>query len=63
MVLDWRQRATTRAQVRIQIEDTLDEGLPPAYSKEIYEAKCAALFEHMYESYMGEGKSVYTGAA
>ena len=63
LVLDWRQRATTRAQVRIQIEDTLDEGLPPAYSKEIYEAKCAALFEHMYESYMGEGKSVYTGAA
>jgi type I restriction enzyme R subunit len=63
LVLDWRQRASTRAQVRLQIEDTLDQGLPRAYSKELYEEKCTVLFEHMYESYMGDGKSVYTGAA
>ncbi|MHB8742207.1 MAG: type I restriction endonuclease subunit R [Sulfuricaulis sp.] len=62
LVLDWRQRASTRAQVRLQIEDTLDQGLPRAYSKELYEQKCTVLFEHMYESYMGDGKSVYTGA-
>ena len=60
LVLDWRQRASTRAQVRLQIEDTLDQGLPRAYSKELYEQKCTVLFEHMYESYMGDGKSVYT---
>jgi type I restriction enzyme R subunit len=46
--------------VRLQIEDTLDQGLPRAYSKELYEQKCTVLFEHMYESYMGDGNSVYT---
>jgi type I restriction enzyme, R subunit len=61
LVLDWRQRASTRAQVRLQIEDTLDQGLPRAYTKELYEEKCTVLFEHMCESYMGDGKSVYSG--
>jgi type I restriction enzyme R subunit len=45
--------------VKIEIENALDEGLPRAYSKEIYEAKCAAVFEHVYQSYQGEGRSVY----
>jgi type I restriction enzyme R subunit len=48
--------------VRLAIEDALDDGLPRAYSKELYETKCAAVFEHVYESYQGEGKSVYTTA-
>jgi type I restriction enzyme R subunit len=60
LVLGWRLKIGARAQVRLAIEDTLDEGLPRAYSKEIYETKCAAVFEHVYESYQGEGKSVYT---
>ncbi|MDP2156677.1 MAG: HsdR family type I site-specific deoxyribonuclease, partial [Nitrospirota bacterium] len=63
LVLDWRTRSATRAQVRIQIEDVLDDGLPRAYSKALYQAKCATLFEHVYESYYGEGKSIYMGAA
>ena len=42
------------------IEDALDDGLPRAYSKDLYETKCSAVFEHVYESYQGEGKSVYT---
>jgi type I restriction enzyme, R subunit len=41
----------------------LDEGLPRAYSKEIYATKCTAIFEHVYESYQGEGKSVYSVGA
>ena len=32
---------------------------PRAYSKEVYEAKCSAVFEHVYQSYQGEGESVY----
>ncbi len=63
LVLDWRQRGAARARVRLQIEDILDEGLPRAYSKELYESKVSAVFEHMYESYMGDGKSVYSGVA
>lgn len=59
LVLGWRQKISTRARVKIEIENALDEGLPRAYSKEIYETKCAAVFEHVYQSYQGEGRSVY----
>jgi len=62
LVLGWRQKVQARAKVRIQIEDTLDS-LPRVYSKETYQTKCNALFEHVYESYMGDGKSSYTEAA
>jgi len=60
LVIGWRQRVGSRARVRLAIEDALDDGLPRAYSNELYETKCAAVFEHVYESYQGEGKSVYT---
>ena len=63
LVLGWRQKAQARAGVRLAIEDGLDEGLPRAYTKETYQTKCNALFEHGYESYMGDGKSSYTDAA
>lgn len=59
LVLDWRQKSQARAQVRIAIEDALDDGLPPPYTKDLYQRKVGALFEHVYESYRGEGASVY----
>jgi len=45
--------------VRVEIENVLDEGLPRAYSKELYESKCNTVFEHVFESYQGEGRSVF----
>ncbi len=48
--------------MRIEIEDTLDN-LPRAYGKELYETKCATLFEHVYEAYRGDGGSVFSDAA
>jgi type I restriction enzyme R subunit len=60
LVLGWRLKVGARAQVRLAIEDALDDGLPRAYSKDLYQTKCTAVFEHVYESYQGEGKSVYT---
>jgi type I restriction enzyme R subunit len=63
IVLDWRQKAQARARVRLAIEDALDDGLPKAYSTELYEEKVAAVFEHVYESYFGEGKSIYGAVA
>jgi type I restriction enzyme, R subunit len=63
LVIGWRQRVGSRARVRLAIEDALDDGLPRAYSKEVFENKCSAVFEHVYESYQGEGKSVYSGSA
>jgi type I restriction enzyme R subunit len=60
LVIGWRQKVGSRARVRLAIEDTLDHGLPRAYSKDLYQTKCSVVFEHVYESYQGEGKSVYT---
>jgi len=50
LTLDWRQKASARASVLTAIKDTLDEGLPRAYTPEIYEKKCSTLFEHIYEA-------------
>jgi type I restriction enzyme, R subunit len=50
LVVDWRQRAQARAQVRLAIEDSLDDGLPRSYSPELYKQKCSALFEHVFEN-------------
>ena len=51
LVLDWRQRAQSRAQVRLPIEDTLDEGLPRAFTPDIYQQKVAVLFEHVFQRF------------
>ena len=60
LVLDWRQRVGARATVRQAIEKELDDGLPRAYTPELYQTKVSAVFEHVFESYQGEGSSVYT---
>ena len=39
----------------LAIEDTLDNGLPRAFTPELYRNKCAAIFEHIYESYPERG--------
>ncbi len=63
LVLEWRAQTQTRARVIETIKDTLDTGLPGKYSKELYAGKCSALFEHVFESYQGEGASIYTTTA
>jgi type I restriction enzyme R subunit len=62
LVLGWRQKFQVRARVQRAIEETLDSGLPRAYDKPLFVSKCTAVFEHVYESYQGDGQSVYTGA-
>jgi hypothetical protein len=59
LVLNWRQKAAARAQVRLAIEDALESGLPAAYERPLFEQKCAALFEHIYESYPERDMNVY----
>jgi type I restriction enzyme R subunit len=51
LVLNWRQKAQARAQVKLVIEDTLDEGLPRAYTPDLYKSKCTVLFEHVFETF------------
>ena len=59
LVLNWRQKAAARSQLKLTIEDTLDTGLPRAYTPELYHQKCAAVFEHVYESYPERNAGVY----
>ena len=63
LVINWRQKASARSQVRLAIEDVLDTGLPRAYSPEVYRHKCGAVFEHFYESYPERDAGVYGAAA
>lgn len=51
LVVNWRQKSTARSQLKLTIEDTLDVGLPRAYTPALYNQKCSAVFEHVYESY------------
>jgi type I restriction enzyme R subunit len=58
LVLDWRKKQQTRAAVYSTVKTVLDD-LPRVYSKERFEEKCEAVFRHVYDSYSGEGRSVY----
>lgn len=62
LVLDWRKRQQTRASVRQCIEIELDK-LPPAYARDVYQRNCDLAYQHVYDAYFGEGRSVYASAA
>jgi len=59
LVLNWRQKAAARSQIKLAIEDALDAGLPTAYTPALFQQKCAAVFEHVYESYPERDAGVY----
>jgi type I restriction enzyme, R subunit len=59
LVLDWRKRQESRAQVRVTIEEVLDRGLPEVYTRELFARKTEAVFHHIYESYFGAGRGIY----
>jgi type I restriction enzyme R subunit len=63
LVLDWRKRQQSRAQVRVSIETVLDHGLPPIYLPPIYQQKSEALYQHVYDSYFGVGQSIYASTS
>ncbi len=59
LVLDWRKKQQSRADVRVTIQDVLAD-LPECYSEELYYQKCDVVYQHIYESYYGEDNSIYT---
>ncbi len=63
LVVEWRQKAAARSTLRLAIEDTLDGGLPQTYTRELFEQKCSALFEHVYERYPQRGGAAGGAAA
>lgn len=62
LVLDWRRKAETVADVRVAIRDTLDELPQEPYPRPIYEAKVQAVFEHVSSAYGNDGTSAYDEA-
>jgi type I restriction enzyme, R subunit len=62
LVLDWRKRQQSRQGVRLYIEQQLDT-LPPVYTTDLYEVKCDLTYRHVFDSYFGEGKSLYSELA
>jgi len=58
LVLDWRKKQQTRAGVQLVIEQILDK-LPSVYTPELYQTKCSAVYQHVYDNYYGPGKSIY----
>ncbi len=58
LVLDWSKEPTTRAAVRVAVEETLDR-LPERFTRPIYIQKCNAVYEHVFDSYSDDGHSVY----
>ena len=62
LVLDWRKKQQAKADVQVTIGEILDR-LPASYSKEVYAQLCIDVFQHVYESYFGQGRSVYAMAS
>ena len=63
LVLDWRKQQQLRAQTELTVQTILDEGLPETYTQELFEKKWKAVYQHVYESYYGEGRNIYTETA
>jgi len=61
LVLDWRKQQATRAAVRVAIEEKM-EGLPEVFTREIFQRKCDVVYQHIFESYYGQGRSTYATA-
>ena len=56
--VNWRGKVQARAQVREAIASVLDEGLPRAFTPEIYHRKCAVLFEHVFETFSDSAQAM-----
>ena len=62
LVLDWRKRQQSRAEVRVTVEKILDRGLPEVYTEALFQQKTESVFQHIYESYYGAGRGIYAAA-
>ena len=62
IVLDWRKEQSTRASVRVTVEEILDR-LPETFTRPIYAQKCEVVYQHVFDSYWDDGRSVYSAAA
>lgn len=53
-----RANSRMRAAVQVAIRDILDK-LPEVYGNDLYQQKREVVYQHVYDSYYGAGKSIY----
>ena len=51
LTLDWQNTVQSRARVHEAIAETLNEGLPEPYTRDVFELKTRAVFDHVYQRY------------
>ncbi len=62
LVLDWRRKSATSADVRTTIRGVLDADLPAdPYPPQLFDVKVQAVFDHVATVYGDDGTSVYDG--
>jgi type I restriction enzyme, R subunit len=62
LVLDWRRRAETTAEMRVTIRNVLDELPEEPYPRTLYDDKVQAVFDHVSTAYGDNGASIYDEA-
>jgi len=60
LVLNWQQNSAARTQLKILIKNALDECLPRAYTPELYQQQCEAVFADIEQAYPEPDLSVYS---
>ena len=61
LVLDWRKQQRLRAKVMVTVGNVLGQGLPDeCFTPILFSQKLEEVYQHVYDSYYGEGKSIYT---
>jgi type I restriction enzyme R subunit len=58
--LDWKKKPQQVSKVRLTISEVLATELPEKpYPRDLFSKKAEDIFQHVFENYFGEGKSIY----
>jgi type I restriction enzyme R subunit len=63
LVLDWRKRQQTQAAVKQTIAKVLDEELPVSFDTALFQKKCEAVYQHVFDAYADGEHTIYREAA
>ena len=61
LCFEWNQKQETRDRVKESIDHTLI-ALPESYYDDLYDKICEVVYRHIYETYYGNGQSIYNNA-
>ena len=63
LVIDWRKKQQTRASVLLTIQNIINDNLSAIYKKQFIGLICQKVYQHIYDSYYGSGRSIYNQIA